>query len=297
MGVAKQEAINQFFQERLAGSHWLAYRLASLRHYELDFIIDNSRSMDIRDGMKDPETGRKMSRLEEAVYRLEQIAKIVSWIDVKGIRLRTLSKGFKPYIVQTDISPENTEREIRGYLEEVMAKERARSTPLLGALTRSIVEEATTHPRIIYVLNDGMPTCSESSGDGAVRQIRQLLADRPDEQYPICLIACTDDEDSIAWMNEVDDLPSIHVVDDYQAEKKEVLAVQGEAFPFNEGFYLLSTLLGPIDPLFDRADESHVYDRADYEEIVGRRVSDREYRNYCNEAARLQSWCPQCTVL
>ena len=269
----------------MEGSLWLAPRLAALSDYELDFIIDNSLSMNQRDGMRNPETGLLMTRLEEAIHRLSNIADLLSYIPVKGITLRTLSGDHTPVVIGCHAPPHEIAGQIKDYLESVHRSPRTSNTPLYTALATSLNENRDSpNPRIIYVLNDGMP----NSGGGP-DVVCQLLRDgRCGEKNPIVMIACTDDRKSIAWMDEADEIPNIHVVDDFESAKKKIKAKQGQNFPVKEGFYGMSSLLGAIDDLFDKADENHIYSHNHYREIMGREVPEAEYEAYRREASRLQ---------
>ena len=269
----------------MEGSLWLAHRLASLSNYELAFIIDNSLSMNQRDGMRNPETGLIMSRLEEAIHRLSNIADLLSYIPVKGITLRTLSGDHTPVIIDCQAPPLEIAGQIKNYLEFVNRSPRTSNTPLYTALATSLNENRNSpNPRIIYVLNDGMP----NSGGGPDSVCHLLRDGRCGEKNPVCLIACTDDQKSIAWMENADEIPNIHVIDDFESEKKKIKDKQGNDFPVKEGFYAMSSLLGAIDDLFDKADENHIYSHNHYREILGREVSEAEYEAYRRDASRLQ---------
>lgn len=271
----------------MEGSLWLAHRLAALSNYELDFIIDNSLSMNQRDGMRDPETGLIMSRLEEAIHRLGNIADLLSYIPVKGITLRTLSGDHTPVVIGCHAPPHEIAGQIKDYLESVKRSPRTSNTPLYTALATSLNENRDSpDPRIIYVLNDGKP----NSGGGPADVCQLLGAGRCGEKNPVCLIACTDDRKSIAWMKDADEIAeNIHVVDDFESEKRKIKAKQGHKFPVTEGFYGMSSLLGAIDDLFDKADENHIYSHNHYQEIMGRMVPEAEYEAYRREASLLQS--------
>ena len=270
----------------MEGSLWLAHRLAALSNYELDFIIDNSLSMNQRDGMQNPETGLIMTRLEEAIHRLSNIADLLSYIPVKGITLRTLSGDHTPVVIDCQAPPHEIAGQIKKYLEFVNHSPRTSNTPLYTALSTSLNENRNSpNPRIIYVLNDGMP----NSGGGPDSVCQLLRHGRCGEKNPVCLIACTDDRKSIAWMNDADEIAeNIHVIDDFESEKRKIKAKQGQNFPVTEGFYGMSSLLGAIDDLFDKADENHLYSHNHYREIMGREVSEAEYEAYRREASRLQ---------
>ena len=283
--TAQWQGIRTVLGGPMQGSLWLAYRLAELSNYELDFIVDNSLSMNQRDGMLNPETGRSMSRLEEAIYRLSNIADLLSYIPVKGITLRNLADNHAPAIINCQAAPQEISSQIKNYLDHVYCSARTSNTPLYTALHTSLSENRrSSNPRIIYVLNDGEP----NRGGTAADVCSLLQSGRTYEKNPVCLIACTDERQSIGWMENADNIDRVHVVDDYESEKKSIHAKQGRDFPVTEGFYAMSSLLGAIDDLFDKADENHIYSHNQYQEIMGRQVPAMEYENYRRNAQRLQ---------
>ncbi len=282
---AQWDGIRTVLGGPMQGSLWLAYRLAVLSNYELDFIIDNSSSMNQYDGMRNPETNLSMTRLEEAIYRLSNIADLLSYIPVKGITLRNLSGNHSPATINCQASPQKISSQIKDYLDQVYKSPRSSTTPLYTALLSSIEEnKKSSNPRIIYVLNDGEP-----NSRGRASDVCDLLQrGRNHEKNPVCLIACTDDERSIGWMNDADNIERVHVVDDYESEKRDIQAKQGQEFPVTEGFYAMSSLLGAVDDLFDKADENHIYSHRQYQEILGKEVTSAEYGKYRSEAGWLQ---------
>ncbi len=280
----QRSAISEVLGGPIKGSIWLAYRLAALKNYELHFIIDNSISMDTRDGIMHPFYRTKLTRLEEAVYRLSNVADLLAHIPVKGIKIESFSVKFPP--IDTRGTPAGVAMQMKSCLERILLEEREPSTPLYPAMEKIVRESErspNSPPRIIYVFNDGEP-----NKGGTKDRIFKLLRNRQAERSPVCLVACTEVRSAVKWMNEADEQPNVHVVDDFQAEKQEVLKHQGSNFPFTEGFYLMSTLLGPIDPLFDKADENHIFDHTDFQEICGRKISLHEYEQYRQEAHQLQ---------
>ncbi len=113
----------------------------------------------------------------------------------------------------------------------------------------------------------------------------QLLAHRDGfspAKSPTVIMACTDSQDEIGWLQALDDqAPNVDVVDDYEAERKEILAIQvrrrwrtcthththttdpharargqGPNFHFTLGDYVAKTLLGAVDDLYDGLDEA-----------------------------------------
>lgn len=71
------------------------------------------------------------------------------------------------------------------------------------------------------------------------------------------IVACTDDDDSVEYLNKWDrQLPNLDVVDDFRNERKEIRAVKGQSFPFSFGDYVVKSLIGSIDPEIDNMDEA-----------------------------------------
>lgn len=101
----------------------------------------------------------------------------------------------------------------------------------------------------------------------------KILKDRDGMDPSMCptvIMACTDDDSAVGWLNQLDKgFPFIDVVDDYLSERQEILKMQGEGFPFSKGDYLVKTLIGCIDPLYDTLDE--------------KRLTKEQYLEYCDE--------------
>ena len=76
-------------------------------------------------------------------------------------------------------------------------------------------------------------------------------------------MACTDDEQCMAYLNQADNaIPRLDVVDDYHSERQDILRAQGAGFHFTYADYLCKALLGPLDPYFDSLDSGSFNRRA-----------------------------------
>ena len=106
---------------------------------------------------------------------------------------------------------------------------------------------------LLVIATDGQPT--DDVGNVNIPAFLRLLRSKGPNVY-VQIMACTDDDDSVAWLNEADrDIPLVDVTDDFFSERSEVLKAQGANFHFTPGDYLVKALLGPIDPYFDGLDE------------------------------------------
>jgi len=70
------------------------------------------------------------------------------------------------------------------------------------------------------------------------------------------IMACTDSEREIAWMNQFDqDFAAVDVTDDFESEKQEILS-KGHFKSFSRADWIMKALLGAIDSQFDSLDEA-----------------------------------------
>ncbi|KAI9216679.1 hypothetical protein BC828DRAFT_393064 [Blastocladiella britannica] len=134
-------------------------------------------------------------------------------------------------------------------------------TPIVPALNTILHDyrvELAEHPVLVILVTDGEPT--DTAGRSNTAAFLHAVQTKPARLH-LSIVACTDDEDAVGYLDRVDcSAPHVDVCDDYPSERKQVQAAQGGAgrFPFSFGDYLVKSMLGPIDPYFDQLDESPV---------------------------------------
>ena len=70
-------------------------------------------------------------------------------------------------------------------------------------------------------------------------------------------------------------------IDDYVAERAEVLADQGPAFPYTKGLWLLSQLVAAVNPMdLDALDENLPFSKHTLDDLLGRKHTEEEYKYY-----------------
>jgi len=70
------------------------------------------------------------------------------------------------------------------------------------------------------------------------------------------IMACTDSEREIAWLNQFDqDFDAVDVTDDFESEKQEILS-KGHFNTFSRADWIMKALLGAVDSRFDSLDEA-----------------------------------------
>lgn len=251
----KDEKLNRLKQ--IAAKYELAggavAKLRQLESYDIVVIADDSSSMmnPAHDVSKDDPFAKIPTRWEELRERITEIVDIATCLDPDGIDIyflngKTAENVMNPEIVKSlfAITP-------HGY------------TPL-SKVYRQVLDDKVRggeRPVLIIVATDGEPNKEGKNGawSSDLDGFKNLLMTRDglrSEKCPTCIMACTDSDYEIGWMNELDDkVPNIDVIDDYQAERQEVLGCQGQSFHFSKGDYIVKTLVGPIDPIYDTLDE------------------------------------------
>jgi len=228
-------------------------KLRQLEKYDIVVIADDSSSMQnpAHDINKNDPFANIPSRWEELRERIIQMAEIATCLDPDGIDIYFLNGA--PAMNVTSVE----------YIKTLFAISPQGYTPL-SACYKKVLDEKVRggeRPCIIIVATDGEPNKQLPNGSWVsdLTGFRDLLMRRDGLQSTRCpttIMACTDSEHEIGWLNELDDsVPNIDVVDDYQAEKEEILEKQGRGFHFSMGDYIVKTLIGPIDPVYDTLDE------------------------------------------
>jgi hypothetical protein len=132
-------------------------------------------------------------------------------------------------------------------------------TPLTAGVSSILREKAAViaeRKMLLVIVTDGEPT--DTSGRVDIPSFTRVLRDRPANVF-VSIVACTDDEGSVGYLNKLDRaVPRLDVTDDYASERREVLLAQGPAFHFTFGDYVVKSLLGCVDASFDNLDERRV---------------------------------------
>jgi hypothetical protein len=128
-------------------------------------------------------------------------------------------------------------------------------TPLTNRMQQAIEENIKNlngKKLLLIIATDGEPT--DYSGQTKIDEFKQFLINRPNNVYTT-IVACTDDLDSIGYLNNLDNkLPRFDVVRDYKNEMKEIRNKQGVQFHFSYGDYITKTLIGSIDDELGKLD-------------------------------------------
>ncbi|KAJ3031383.1 UNVERIFIED_CONTAM: hypothetical protein HDU68_004462 [Siphonaria sp. JEL0065] len=245
--VSNQEARLQAFKG-IVGRHeisnFMAVKMRRLEAYDLVIIADDSGSMQSRSTLglnaNDP-YARTMTRWDELKETVSIVSEIGAVLDEDGVDIYFLNR---PPL-----------RNIKGPSAEMnaaFANPPQGYTPIARVLRQVLREKGlgqgdNSKKLLILVATDGQPTTDQGQLDKVGLQ-QVLMYERGvnprDGNVIVVFLACTDDENEVGYLNEWDKvIPCVDVVDDYYSERKEILAVQGNQFPFSRGDWVCKMLL------------------------------------------------------
>lgn len=220
-----------------------AEKIRALEGYEIVIVIDDSGSMNTVIDSQCP-YGRANTRWQELKITTSIVIEIATVLDHNGVDVYFLNR--EPILGVKSASELDYTFSIppKGY------------TPIVATL-RKIISKKSETPRLIIIATDGEPT--DQRGQTNIPEFRRVLERERNRNDYVTILACTDNDDTMDYLNDWDvKIPHLDVVDDYVSEKKEILAVQGNSFPFSFGDYVVKALMGGVDSWFDNLDEVKV---------------------------------------
>jgi len=223
---------------------------AALSKYEISLILDDSGSMAAPasgglscDNVMNLECGAvNGTRWDELRKTAGQVIDIATAFCPDGINVHFLNSGKIPAVRRGDDAR----------LEARFALRPVGRTPLTQTL-HTVLREHRGHqkPLLVIICTDGRP-------DGGVDKMSQLLEDSIRDSsghIRYQLMACTDDDREISWMNQLDyRYTEVDCTADYHTERAEVMR-RGIYNSFKRGDWFAKAVLGPISKKFDCADE------------------------------------------
>jgi hypothetical protein len=117
--------------------------------------------------------------------------------------------------------------------------------------------ELTERKLLIIIFTDGCPTAHNLSQNEAIKQFQSALRNRqPIERIYCTIVACTDDDNALKYLNNWDaTIPNLDIVDDFESEKKEIYKAGRLKAAFTFGDYIAKILLGSFVKEIDALDE------------------------------------------
>lgn len=201
--------------------------LVVLQDYEMVVIADDSGSM---------RTGSRWTELNETVTEIVEIA---SCFDESGVDVFFLNR--RPILGVRHA----TEKRFKA----AFANRPSGTTPLTKTLQTVTRKTAGERPVLLFILTDGVP-------DKGTRTFKRTLKNElATHKLRVQIMACTEDDNAVGWLNTLDvELEGVDVTDDYRSEEREVRNKRPKS-RFTRGDWVMKAVLGPVSDKFDAWDE------------------------------------------
>jgi len=257
----------------------LMNKLMMLSEYaSLEFIIDDSGSMQMNSDTVNPLTRKMNTRWEEAHQRLKEMVEIVAYVPFNQIGIEFLNRKDRVTLRRNGMSPEDFLRGAIGQIDAQFSRGPSGTTPALEKLQESFLRgQGVNIAR--YFFGDGLP----NGGRRAIQEIVRIVKNRQEpRQNPLTFISCTNEDDAVEWMKNCEEVaPFCSESDDYGDESREVLEDQGEALPYTRGFWLICQLVAAMNPDdLDAMDESVPFTKSTLDNLLGIQHNEASYRYY-----------------
>jgi hypothetical protein len=200
--------------------------LQTLKDFDIVMICDDSGSMAYL-------AGPGKTRWEELKEVVKTVVEIACCLDDDGIELIFLNRpGMKNV---------SSAKQVKSLFKAGPSG----GTPLTEAVNKAFAALADK-PLLVLLATDGVPNNLAS--------FTEALAKRDSSRIFVSILACSDNDSEIGYLNQLDDeIPNLDVLDDYISERNEVHKVKG-AVDYTFGDHCARMLLGPVFPKYDNLD-------------------------------------------
>jgi len=265
----------------------LMNKLMMLSEYaSLEFIIDDSGSMQMSSDTVNPLTRRNNTRWEEAHQRLKEMIEILAYVPFNQIGIEFLNRKDRITLKRNGMSPEAFLQGAVAQIDTQFARGPSGTTPALEKLQESFLRgQGVSISR--YFFGDGLP----NGGRRAIQEIVRIVKNRQEpQQNPLTFLSCTNEDEAVEWMKDCEEVaPYCSESDDFGDESREVLEDQGEALPYTRGFWLICQLVAAMNPDdLDAMDESVPFTKNTLDNLLGIKHNEESYKYYFDAFVRNQ---------
>jgi len=244
----------------------------------LEFIVDDSGSMQMNSDTINPFTKSYNTRWEEAHQRLKEMIEILAYIPFQQIGIEFLNRKDRIALKRNGMSPKEF---LAGAIDQIdlqFSRGPSGTTPALEKIQESFLRgQGVSIAR--YFFGDGLP----NGGAMAIKEIVNIVKNRPEpELNPVTFLSCTNEDEAVEWMKECEEVALFcSESDDFGDEAREVLKDQGEALPYTRGFWLICQLVAAMNPDdLDAMDESVPLTKMTLDNLLGIQHNDETYKHY-----------------
>ncbi len=264
----------------------LVNRLKRLRNYSIVVIInDNDSMMKSDSGSSIQPQNQELTRFESLKFRLASVVPLLACLADRGLTVKALNQP--EMVIDNNLLPEQKERHLSCFLETLKP---GGNISLLNTLNEQFCQaKARNTPTIAYLLTDGdTDDCGLlNSRIDTFNLFNQFRTQARGDFFPISIMACTDDQNQLAWMNIIgNSIDHLRISNNYFHEATEAVETHGP-INYSPGIHNTAFLLGAIEPIFDKLGGNSPLAMEELAMLSGRTISEREYDRYISGRGRL----------
>jgi hypothetical protein len=268
--------INQIFT-KLQAPIGLLYKLIVLKDFNIDIVIDDSSSMD--DGVRWPEARARVLEFINLLQVIPTGKVTISFLD----RSQSITIDRK----EKEMTPEQFYETVSTWINTQFRTPPRGGTPIYRNLAAMLARATgkTAH----YIITDGEPTDPNFGEGDEITAIKNLILNRLNPQYnPITFLCCSTNPETTMWMHMIEDLACrpgapgfVAALQNFLAERLEVLNDQGAWFPYSRPVWLLCSLVAALNPNdLDALDQHAPLSKPIIDTFLGRQATLTEYEGY-----------------
>jgi hypothetical protein len=168
----------------------------------LEFIIDDSGSMQCVSDSVDPRTRQQNTRWQEAHQRLKEMIEILAYVPFQQIGIEFLNRKDRITLKRNGQAPQVFLAGAFRQVDAVFARGPSGTTPALEKLQESFLRgQGVSIAR--YFFGDGLP----NGGSYAIKEITNIVKNRMDPaSNPVTFISCTNEDEQVEWMKDCEEV-------------------------------------------------------------------------------------------
>lgn len=124
------------------------------------------------------------------------------------------------------------------------------STPLGPKCFEAFANLRPEKDLLVLIATDGVPD--------SLPGFKRVLENRNKDRIFVSILACSDNESEIGYLNELDrNVSNLDVLDDYESERREIKKKSPDLYDsYTVGNHVARLFVGPVFPKYDKLDES-----------------------------------------
>ncbi|MGK3738387.1 MAG: hypothetical protein ACI8RD_002151 [Bacillariaceae sp.] len=155
----------------------------------LEFIVDDSGSMQMNSDTINPVTKTFNTRWEEAHQRLKEMVEILAYVPFNQIGVEFLNRKDRISLKRNGMAPRQFLTGAYDQIDAIFARKPSGTTPALEKIQESFLRgQGVNIAR--YIFGDGLP----NGGQRAIKEIVSIIKNRVDPAMnPVTFLSCTNE--------------------------------------------------------------------------------------------------------